>query len=101
MSWLGTSPRRGWVRLHRALGLWLGAAFVLLGLSGSLLVFYVEIDRVIEPALRLWAELLDLDLSLGERHQAREIPQRLFQILGLLLDGTHLCTSFLDMLLTK
>lgn len=53
MSWLGTHARRGWVRLHRALGLGLGAAFVLLGLSGSLVVFYVEIDRVIEPALRL------------------------------------------------
>ena len=53
MSRLGSRARRAWLRLHRLLGLGLGAAFVLLGLSGSLLVFYVEIDRMVEPTLRL------------------------------------------------
>jgi hypothetical protein len=39
-----------WLRLHRWLGLGLGAVFVLFGLTGSLLVFYVGIDEAIEPA---------------------------------------------------
>ncbi|WP_157269701.1 PepSY-associated TM helix domain-containing protein [Azohydromonas aeria] len=36
--------RAAWLRLHRWLGLGLGAWLVLLGLSGSVLVFYVEIE---------------------------------------------------------
>lgn len=34
-------------------GLFLGAPFVLLGVSGSLLVFYNELDRVLNPAIRV------------------------------------------------
>lgn len=78
MSWLGSRSRRAWLRLHRLLGLGLGVAFVLLGLSGSLLVFYVEIDRAIEPALRLpepapvvgtWQTVLD---ALQQAHPQRD-----------------------------
>ncbi len=37
-------------RLHLWLGLGLGALMVLAGLTGSLLVFYVDIDRLLHPA---------------------------------------------------
>lgn len=40
-----------WLAIHLYAGLVLGGVFVLLGLTGSLLVFYVEIDRVLEPAV--------------------------------------------------
>lgn len=36
-------------RLHRGLGLGLGLLLVLLGLSGSLLVYYVELDAAVDP----------------------------------------------------
>ena len=58
-----------WLRLHRWLGLGLGAVFVLFGLTGSLLVFYVEIDEAIEPAqavpepapqVRSWQSVLEV-----------------------------------------
>lgn len=51
MGWMTGPRRRVWLHVHRWLGLALGPVFVLLALSGSLLVFYVEIDRRIEPAL--------------------------------------------------
>lgn len=43
--------RRAWLAAHRWLGLLFGAAFVLLGLTGSLLVFYTELDAVLNPRL--------------------------------------------------
>lgn len=43
--------RDAWLAVHLYAGLVLGGVFVLLGLTGSLLVFYVEIDRVLEPAV--------------------------------------------------
>jgi len=39
-------------RIHLWLGLSVGAVFVLLGLTGSALVFYVEIDRLLHPETR-------------------------------------------------
>jgi uncharacterized iron-regulated membrane protein len=42
-------PRRIVMRLHLWLGLSLGALMVLAGLTGSLLVFYVDIDRWLHP----------------------------------------------------
>lgn len=39
---------------HRVIGLTLGLFFALAGLTGSVLVFYVEIDRALHPAL--WVE---------------------------------------------
>ncbi|MDF8334467.1 PepSY-associated TM helix domain-containing protein [Novosphingobium cyanobacteriorum] len=41
--------RRAAMRLHLWLGLWLGALFVLQGLTGSVLVWYVEIDALLHP----------------------------------------------------
>lgn len=43
--------RRFWVAAHLYLGLLLGGFLVLLGVTGSLLVFYLEIDRSINPAI--------------------------------------------------
>lgn len=42
-------PRRLLARLHLWLGLTLGALFVVTGLSGTALVFYVEIDALLHP----------------------------------------------------
>lgn len=44
--------RRWWLNLHLCIGLAVGAVFALLGLTGSLLVFYPEIDRAFNPELR-------------------------------------------------
>ena len=44
--------RRWWLNLHACLGLALGSVFALLGVTGSLLVFYPEIDRALNPVLR-------------------------------------------------
>jgi uncharacterized iron-regulated membrane protein len=43
--------RRFWLKAHLNLGLVLGGFLVLLGLTGSLLVFYNEIDRTINPSI--------------------------------------------------
>ncbi|QAY77548.1 PepSY domain-containing protein [Sphingosinicella sp. BN140058] len=43
-------------RLHLWLGLSVGLLFVLIGLTGSALVFYVEIDAALHPASRIEAE---------------------------------------------
>jgi len=41
--------RRYWLAAHLYLGLVLGGFFVLLGLTGSLLVFYPEVDQALNP----------------------------------------------------
>lgn len=78
MALLTGAPRRLALRLHRWLGLGLGALFVLLGLTGSFLVFYTEIDAAIEPALALpgpeprvtsWQAVLD---ALQRAHPQRD-----------------------------
>lgn len=43
--------RRTWLAVHRWLGLGLGGAFALLGLTGSLLVFYLDIDEWLHPSI--------------------------------------------------
>ena len=43
--------RRFWLQLHLYLGLSVGAVFVLLGLTGSLLVFYTTLDNLALPAI--------------------------------------------------
>ncbi len=47
--------RERWRRLHLWLGLSLGGVFVLLGLTGSVLVFYPEVDAWLNPPLA-WQE---------------------------------------------
>lgn len=49
-----TVSPRVWVRrVHLWLGLTLGALMVLAGLTGALLVFYVEIDRALHPSVQV------------------------------------------------
>lgn len=43
--------RRLWLAAHLYLGLCIGAFYMLAAITGSLLVFYVEIDRVLNPEL--------------------------------------------------
>lgn len=47
--------RSFWLKVHLYLGLSVGLVFVLVGLTGSLLVFYVELDEIINPALQVSA----------------------------------------------
>lgn len=47
--------RKVWLGFHLYLGLSLGLIFVLAGLTGSLLVFYVELDEIINPKLQISA----------------------------------------------
>lgn len=44
-------PRRLWLAAHLYLGLGIGGFYMLAGITGSLLAFYVEIDRALNPAL--------------------------------------------------
>lgn len=48
MRWRG---RELWLQLHLYLGLFAGAVLVLLGLTGSLLVFYPQMDALLDEAL--------------------------------------------------
>jgi uncharacterized iron-regulated membrane protein len=45
--------RRVWLNVHLYLGLSAGLIFVIAGLTGSALVFYVELDEVLNPQLRI------------------------------------------------
>lgn len=45
--------RKVWLNFHLYLGLSAGLIFVLAGLTGSLLVFYVELDEIINPELQI------------------------------------------------
>ncbi|MFN4005574.1 MAG: PepSY-associated TM helix domain-containing protein [Hylemonella sp.] len=44
--------RRLWLQVHGVLGLLLGLPLVLMGLTGSVLVYYNEIDRALNPSIR-------------------------------------------------
>ncbi|MFO1418169.1 MAG: PepSY-associated TM helix domain-containing protein [Methylotetracoccus sp.] len=48
--------RRVWLRVHRLLALGVGFVFALMGLTGSLNVFGPELDRWLNPDLRVAAE---------------------------------------------
>jgi len=45
-----------WLSIHLYLGLWLGSALVVTGITGSLLVFYVEIDQWLNPRIVVQAQ---------------------------------------------
>lgn len=47
--------RRRWLSVHLYLGLGLGGLFALLGLSGSVLVFYLEVDGLLNPQISVAA----------------------------------------------
>ncbi|MEN9315582.1 MAG: hypothetical protein RIS35_1975 [Pseudomonadota bacterium] len=76
--------RRLWFRAHLALGLALGGWFALLGLTGSALVHYPEIDAWLRPQHRIVladpARPVDLDAVLAclrARHPDRDGPWRI------------------------
>ncbi len=51
---MAASPaRRLWLDVHLYVGLVLGGLFALLGLTGSVLVFYLGVDETINPALQV------------------------------------------------
>lgn len=71
--------RRLWLEAHLYLGLAIGVFYALAGLTGSLLVFYVEIDRWLNPALVIqpgpviqpYEKVLEaLQKNFPERHRA-------------------------------
>ncbi len=70
-------------KLHLVLGLTVGAVFALAGLTGSALVFYLELDALLNPALvnRMPAAprrpLEDFYAALRQAHPAREDGWRL------------------------
>lgn len=79
-----TRWRRLWLSVHLYLGLWLGALLSLLGITGSLLVFYVEMDRWLNPALQITVPadaearpLQDMVTALQAAHPQRDGPWRL------------------------
>ena len=68
-----TLSPRAWVRrLHLWLGLSLGALMVLAGITGALLVFYVEIDRAWHPAVQVTGRAgpADWDRAAASLHAA-------------------------------
>jgi uncharacterized iron-regulated membrane protein len=62
--------RKVWLGFHLYLGLSLGLLFVLAGLTGSLLVFYVELDDVLNPKLHI---------SATQAQQKRQSYEAVFQ----------------------
>ncbi len=64
--------RQFWLAWHLYLGLTLGLVFVLAGLTGSLLVFYVELDEFINPQLQI---------SSTQSQQAPQAYEAIFQSL--------------------
>lgn len=76
--------RAAWGRLHRVLGLVLGGWFALLGLTGSVLVWYPEVDAWLRPQHRVSpggpVQTVDLDavlVRLRALHPARDGPWRI------------------------
>lgn len=43
--------RRFWVQVHSVIGMTAGAMFVVIGLTGSLMVFSPPVDRALSPGL--------------------------------------------------
>ena len=65
--------RQIWLTLHLYVGLSFGFIFVLSGLTGSLLVFYVEIDELINPELQISRESVTVPKSYEELFQALRV----------------------------
>ncbi|WP_206598606.1 PepSY-associated TM helix domain-containing protein [Croceicoccus estronivorus] len=63
-------------KLHLWLGLGLGSVFVLLGLTGSILAFYPELDALLHPEIRVEGQgIPDWDLALATvRHAYPDKP---------------------------
>ncbi|MDO9477992.1 MAG: PepSY-associated TM helix domain-containing protein [Pseudohongiella sp.] len=79
-----SAARRFWVLCHLYLGLGIGGVFALLSLTGSMLVFYIEIDHWLTPELRIEmpadrqsASLQDMVNALHKAHPQRQYSWRL------------------------
>jgi|TARA_R110000851_G_scaffold164935_1_gene309350 uncharacterized iron-regulated membrane protein len=79
------NARRIWLSIHLYLGLSIGAVLVLLGLTGSILVFYLDIDQILNPKMEPTSvpyempaqqDILD---ALQQAHPTRTDPWRIEQ----------------------
>jgi uncharacterized iron-regulated membrane protein len=61
-----------WLNIHLYSGLSIGLVFVLAGLTGSMLVFYVELDEILNP---------ELQISEAQAKQAPKPLETVFQVL--------------------
>ncbi len=75
--------RKVWRNVHISFGLVVGLLFVLTGLTGSLLVFYIEIDEWLNPEVTFspteesWQSYEDMFQALRTAHPTREHSWRL------------------------
>ncbi len=84
MQGRGDRLRRAVRRLHLWLGLGIGGLLVLLGLTGSVLVFYPELDALLHPEIRVEAGIPDWDRALATVRQTypdKQGPWR-FEVTG-------------------
>lgn len=79
------NARRIWLSIHLYLGLSIGALLVLLGLTGSILVFYLEIDQFLNPHIEPTTVPYELPSqqaivdALQQAHPSRQAPWRIEQ----------------------
>lgn len=79
------NARRIWLSIHLYLGLSIGALLVLLGLTGSILVFYLEIDQLLHPQIQPTTVPYELPsqqailYALQQAHPSRQNPWRIEQ----------------------
>jgi len=78
-----TRTRKFWLNIHLYLGLIVGLVFVLEGLTGSILAFYVDIDELLNPEISLtqtdkkWQSYETLFQALTTAHPERKGAWRL------------------------
>lgn len=79
------NARRIWLSIHLYLGLSIGALLVLLGLTGSILVFYLKIDQIINPQIEPTSVPYEMPAqqdilnALQQAHPTRTDPWRIEQ----------------------
>ncbi|MFO6418653.1 PepSY-associated TM helix domain-containing protein [Hylemonella sp. W303a] len=69
--------RKRWLALHLWIGLPLGALLALLGVTGSALVFYLELDRWLNPAIQVPAQTEVAQAGTGTPVSPQQVLQRL------------------------
>ena len=69
------NARRLWLSIHLYLGLSIGALLVLLGLTGSILVFYLDIDQIINPQTEPTTVPYEMPAQPGHHNQTPEINE--------------------------
>ena len=69
--------RRRLLSVHKTLGLWVGVVFVLLGVTGSALTFYQELDALLNPGITpTTARVGDISVQKVYEVLRREYPDR-------------------------